>query len=97
MQKSKVNLLKISCILFFVLYSISSDAQNFSGLQGKELNKIDDTSFALLSLGAKKLNGKIETVTVTYDSEKTLKLNVSHLNLDDNYISFKIVDAQKNA
>jgi len=95
MQKSKMNLLKVSCAIFFVLYSISSEAQNFSGLQGKELNKIDDTSFALLSLGAKKLSGKIETVTVTYDSEKTLKLNVSHLNLDDNYISFKIVDAQK--
>ncbi len=95
MKNLKINLLKISCVLFFILLSILSNAQNFSGLQGKELNKIDDASLALLSLGAKKLNGKIEIVTVTYDSEKTLKLDIIHSSLENNYISFSIIDATR--
>lgn len=84
-------------IFFLVLVFLTTvvKAQNFTGLQGKELNRIDDASFALLSLGAKKLNGKIETVTVTYDSEKTLKLKITHTGLETTYVSFNIVDSQR--
>lgn len=95
MKKSKINSIKTSSTLFFILLSMMVGAQNFSGLQGKELTRIDDTAFALLQLGAKKLDGQIDKVTVTYSGEKTLKLEVHHSGIASAWLSYKIIDSEK--
>lgn len=95
MEKSKINSLRISGIVFFFLFSITARTQNFSGLQGKELTKIDDTAFALLQFGAKKLDGQIDKVTVIYSGEKTLKLEIHHSGIESTLVSYKIIDSEK--
>jgi hypothetical protein len=95
MDKSKINPIKISCLIFFIHLSLTVSPQNFSGLQGKELTKIDDTAFALLQFGAKKLDGQIEKVTVLYSGEKTLKLEIHHSGIESAFISYKITDSEK--
>ncbi|WP_117885166.1 hypothetical protein [Aureibaculum luteum] len=97
MVKSKKYLLKLSVISFFILFSIGARAQNFSGLQGKELTKIDDTAFALLQIGAKKLDGQIDKVAVLYSGEKTLKLEIHHSGIESTWVSYKIIDAEKKS
>lgn len=95
MEKSKLNSLRISCIVLFFLFSLTARTQNFSGLQGKELTKIDDTAFAVLQFGAKKLDGQIDKVTVLYSGEKTLKLEIHHSGIESTLISYKIIDLEK--
>ena len=95
MENSKINAIKISCLIFFILFSLTVRPQNFSGLQGKELTKIDDTAFALLQFGAKKLDGQIEKVTVLYSGEKAVKLEIHHSGIESTFITYKITDSEK--
>lgn len=90
------------CILFILyigilLFTAELSAQNFSGLENKQLNKIDDIGSAGISLFAERIKGKIEEVKVTYDSERKLKVLVSFSEFEQyNYtLVAEIKDAQK--
>lgn len=72
----RFNMLNILvCVL--ILSSNYLLSQNFSGLENKKLNKIDDIAAVGVSLFAERIKGKINDVIVTYDSERKLKVTVS--------------------
>lgn len=84
------------CFVFtyLLLCTIQLNAQNFSGLENKKLNKLDDVTGLLTGL-ISKLDGKVESVTVTYDSERTLKLSIAYTGLSNAYFKASVLDAQK--
>jgi hypothetical protein len=75
-------------------------AQNFSGLQNKKLNRIDDIGSLLESglgsLFGGKLKGTIDSVIVTYDAEKTMKVRVFYTGFDNGFFAVSTMsDAKK--
>jgi hypothetical protein len=87
------------CLLLFlsILISLNSFAQNFSGLQNKSLNKLDDLGAALASLiGTKNLTGKISYVKVTEDYERNLKVQIAFTGYENAYIRIRVLDSTKN-
>lgn len=84
------------CFVFtyLLLCTFHSTAQNFSGLENKNLSKLDDVTGLVTGL-ISNLDGKIESVKVTYDSERTLKLSVSYTGLTNAYFSADVLNSQK--
>ena len=75
-------------------------AQNFSGLQNKKLNRIDDIGSALEtgigSLFGGTIKGTIDSVVVTYDAEKTIKAKVYYTGFDNGFFAVTTMnDARK--
>ena len=72
-------------------------AQNFSGLQNKKLNRIDDLGFLLESQIGSLLGGRIEgdvdSVTITWDSEKTLKGKIWYREYLNGFFTISVMDA----
>ena len=75
--------------------SIKMSAQNFSGLENKQLNKLDDIGAVGVSLFAERIKGKIESVTVTLDSERTLKLALEFTEFSEH--NYTLIAELKNA
>src|SRR5687768_14923963 len=91
-----------STLTIFVVFIISiyaSFGQNFSGLQNKRLNKIEDVSSMLESgigslLGGK-ISGKIDSVVVLYDSEKTLRVKIWYTDYVNGFFTVSVIDGAK--
>lgn len=79
---------------YILLCTLQLKAQNFSGLENKKLTKLDDVAGLVTGL-ISKLDGKVEAVTVTYDSERTLKLRITYSGLSTAYFSASVLDSQK--
>jgi hypothetical protein len=74
----------------------SSYSQNFSGLEGKSLTKVDDIGAGIVSLiGSGGLEGKIGKVVVTSDSERTLKLALTYTGFSTAYLHANVLAANK--
>ncbi len=74
----------------------SSYSQNFSGLEGKSLTKVDDIGAGIVSLiGSGGLDGKIGKVVVTSDSERTLKLALTYTGFTTAYLHVNVLAADK--
>jgi hypothetical protein len=93
MKTPKITIRLILCLLVFT--NLLS-AQNFSGLQGKNLNKIDNVESAISSI-LTKIDGKINSVNVTYDSEHALKFSIDYTGFETAYMNIRVVDAQKKS
>lgn len=77
----------LTILLVFTVSVSSSFSQNFSGLEGKNLTKVDDIGAGLISLiGSKGLEGKINKVTVNADGERTLKFIVEYTGFPTAYL-----------
>ena len=84
----------ISVIL--TIAATSSYSQNFSGLEGKSLTKIDDIGAGIVSLiGSGGLDGKIGKVVVTSDSERTLKFALTYTGFSTAYLHASVLAADK--
>lgn len=89
---------RINLIIVVVLTTAvaSSYSQNFSGLEGKSLTKIDDIGAGIVSLiGSGGLDGKIGKVVVTSDSERTLKLALTYTGFSTAYLHVNVLAADK--
>src|SRR5688572_7611527 len=79
--------------------AVNSSAQNFSGLQNKRLTRIEDVSSLVESqignlLGGK-INGKIDSVVVTVDSEKILKGKIYYTEFINGFFTVSVLTASK--
>ncbi|MDO5981470.1 hypothetical protein [Flavivirga spongiicola] len=83
--------------LFTVVFlsTLEMSAQNFSGLENKQLNKLDDIGAVGVSLFAERIKGKIESVIVTYDSERKLKLALEFTEFSEH--NYTLIAELKNA
>lgn len=73
-----------------------SYSQNFSGLEGKSLTKVDDIGAGIVSLiGSGGLEGKIGKVVVTSDSERTLKMALTYAGFSTAYLHVNVLAADK--
>ncbi len=79
----------VLAVLSFAFFSvIPGAAQNFSGLQNKKLNKIEDLGFALESLLGRlggSVDGNIDSVVVTQEYEKELRLRIYYTGFQNAY------------
>jgi hypothetical protein len=74
----------------------SSYSQNFSGLEGKSLTKVDDIGAGIVSLiGSGGLDGRIGKVVVTSDSERTLKFALTYTGFSTAYLHANVLAANK--
>jgi hypothetical protein len=99
MSNEKVNCkcrLIMTVLLFITVAVMSSYSQNFSGLEGKSLTKVDDIASGLISLiGSGGLEGKINKVTVMADGERTLKLQVEYTGFPTAYMHAEVLASTK--
>jgi len=83
----------------FVVLTIavtSSFSQNFSGLEGKSLTKVDDIGAGIVSLiGSGGIEGKMVKVEVTSDTERTLKLALTYTGFSTAYLHANVLAADK--
>lgn len=88
--------IRIEITLFLILTIITQSlyAQNFSGLQNKDLNKIDDVVGAISDIISNS-NSKVDKATVTYDSERTLKVNINYSGTENGYLIASILSGNK--
>ena len=73
-----------------LLLSITARTQNFSNLQNKKLNKIDDVGSMVESglgalLGGGKIKGDIDSVVVVNDSERELQVKIFFRGFDNGF------------
>lgn len=88
-------ILLYSLFTMMLLSTIEVSSQNFSGLENKQLNKLDDLGAAGVSLFAERIKGKIASVTVTYDSERKLKLALEFTEFSEH--NYTLIAELKNA
>lgn len=75
---------------------MTSYSQNFSGLEGKSLAKVDDIASGLISLiGSGGLEGKVTAVRVTSDTERSLKLQVEYTGFATAYMHAEVLSSTK--
>jgi hypothetical protein len=91
---------RISLLPILLLCShFFADAQNYSGLLNKRLNKIDDVSTLLESgigsLFGSKIAGDVDSVVVTQDSEKALKVKIWFRNYLNGFFTVSVLSATK--
>ncbi len=85
-----------TAIIVFTYAINSSFSQNFSGLEGKTLTKIDDIGTGLISLiGSKGLEGSIVKVSVITDSERTLKFSIEYNGFASAYLRTEVLSNTK--
>ena len=101
---SPLNIILFRIRLYLIALLVSSfavnslSAQNFSGLEGKSLTKVDDIAAGIASLiGSKGLEGKITKVTVTSDGERKLELKAEFSGFPDAYLHASVLGADKAA
>src|SRR4028118_772346 len=87
-------------LLFSLLTCISVSAQNFSGLQNKKLNKIDDVGSLIESglgslLGGGKVKGSIDSVVVLNDAERELQLKIYYTGFENATLKVHASNAEK--
>ena len=74
-------------------------AQNFSGLQNKKLNRVDDVSTIiesqLGSLLGGRISGDMDSVIITWDSEKSLRGRVYFKEYLNGYFTVSVMSASK--
>jgi len=98
---SKKFIMKRKLIAFIlpIIVSTTTTAQNYSGLQFKKLTPLDDISaFIETQLGSlfnKKISGKIDSVVVTWDSEKTLKARIYYKDFVEGYFTVSTLNNTK--
>ncbi|WP_044398112.1 hypothetical protein [Lacinutrix sp. Hel_I_90] len=97
-MKTTTSKIRIELVLCFLVTFITQTlcAQNFSGLQNKDLNKIDDVTGVLSDI-LSNFNGKIDKATVTYDSERTLKVTVHFSGTQDGYFIANVLAGDKTS
>ncbi|MBI3139909.1 MAG: hypothetical protein HYZ15_15130 [Sphingobacteriales bacterium] len=90
---------KLPPFLLFALLANICLAQNYSGLQNKTLTRVDDMGSFLESqignLFGNKLSGKIDSVIVTWDAEKTLKARVYYTGYINGYFTVSAIGSAK--
>src|ERR1700712_4322702 len=74
-------------------------AQNFSGIQNKKLVRLDDIGSLLESglgglLGGK-VTGKVDSVIVTYDAEKTLRVRIFFTGFENAFFTVSTLSSSK--
>jgi hypothetical protein len=93
MRKRLLQFLLLSCITSPLF------AQNFSGLKNKKLIANDDVGSlvesGLGSLFGNKLSGKIDSVIVLWDSEKTLKVKIYYKDYVNGFFTVSTMNAAK--
>lgn len=81
------------------LFASATQAQNFSGLLNKRLNKVDDVGTLLESgigsLFGGKLSGGIDSVVITNDSEKELRARIYYNGYTAGFFTVSVMDAAK--
>ena len=86
----------MSAVLIITVTCLTSNAQNFSGLEGKTLARADDIASGLISLiGSGGLEGKINSVTVTSDAERALKLKIEYTGFGMAYLHALVLSSTK--
>lgn len=88
-------LLTLACTFIIGICS----AQNFSGLLNKKLNKIEDVGSliesGLGSLFGGKIEGKVDSVIVTHDAEKMLKVKIWFTGYINGYVTASTLNASR--
>ena len=91
-------------VIFFLstmlLLSIAAWSQNFSNLQNKKLNKIEDVGSLVESglgalLGGGKIKGDIDSVVVVNDSERELKIKIFYRGFENAFLKLATTDPSK--
>ena len=86
-------------IALLLISSVCCQAQNFSGLLNKRLNKIDDISSLLEtgigSLFGGKISGQIDSVVVTSDAEKSLKVKIWFKEYANGFFTVSVMNETK--
>lgn len=86
----------LTVVILLLTVATASYSQNVSGLEGKSLTKIDDIASGLISLiGSGGLEGKIISVKVTADGERTLKIVVDYTGFPTAYLHAKVLAPDK--
>ncbi|AHM59363.1 hypothetical protein D770_05480 [Flammeovirgaceae bacterium 311] len=78
--------------IFLLLIYNSLPAQNFSGLQNKQLSKIQQLNTYVGTAG---LEGKIEKVVVTGDWENKAALQIFYTGYENAFIQLRVLEANK--
>ncbi len=87
--------MKILFLFFYTLLGITTlYSQDFSGLKGKDLKRVEDPSGNITALLAQ-VKGNLQTVTVTHDSENQLKFDIAYTGFDNAYIMVVVKDAAR--
>ena len=90
---------KLIAFILPIMVSTITTAQNYSGLQFQKLTALDDISAfvesQLGSLFGKKISGKIDSVVVTWDSEKTLKARIYYKDFLEGYFTVSALNNTK--
>lgn len=91
-----LNRLFITILIIFLFCINTMFSQNFSGLEGKSLTKVDDIAAGIASLiGSKGLEGKITKVTVISDGERKLVLKAEYSGFAEAYLHANVLAADK--
>lgn len=86
----------LSLLITLLLFGVTiGNTQNFSGLKDKQLYRIDDVNSAISGLLSSKVKGDFSSITVTYDSENELKLNIKYTGFETAYLAIAVQDNQK--
>src|SRR4051812_29615039 len=90
---------KLVAFLLPIIVCTTTTAQNYSGLQFQKLTPLDDISaFVETQLGnlfSKKISGKIDSVIVTWDSEKTFKAKIYYKDFVQGYFTVSTLNNTK--
>lgn len=90
------NRLNLAAVLIIMTICLTVNSQNFSGLEGKSLARADDIASGLISLiGSGGLEGRINSVTVTSDAERSLKLKVEYTGFATAYMHAVVLASTK--
>jgi hypothetical protein len=89
------------CLLWFSIYALLASAQDFSGLQYRQLKRSDDLSSTVESLLGRiggKLDGNIDSVVVQQDYAKELRVLIYYTGYTNGYftVSTMALDKQRD-
>ncbi len=91
---------RVLLLILSLLWILPANSQNYSGLQGKELSRIDDVGTLVETglgriFGGEKISGNITRLTVQEDSERRLALAMQYTELSGASLKGEILDSQK--
>ncbi len=87
-------------VIFSLLWALPANSQNYSGLQGKELSRVDDVGTLVETglgriFGGEKISGNITKLTVLEDSERRLAVAMQYTELTGASLKGEILDSQR--
>ncbi len=86
----------LALVIALTYTTVTSFSQNFSGLEGKSLSKIDDIGAGIASLiGSGGIEGKVGKVVVTSDTERTLKFAFTYTGFTTAYLHANVLAGDK--